>query len=109
MSQNTEGTENTDHRTILTADQIINAGLRSWTHRGDTIQATFPTGDFATGLRLVNLIGESAEDANHHPDVTLTYPEVTVTLSSHDVGGVTTRDISLARVIDEHAATLDLS
>jgi 4a-hydroxytetrahydrobiopterin dehydratase len=54
----------------------------------------------------VDRIGATAEEANHHPDVSLTYPEVIVTLSSHDVGGITSRDIDLARRISEHAAEL---
>ena len=45
----------------------------------------------------------AAEEANHHPDITLTYPEVIVTLSSHDVGGITSRDLDLARTIERFA------
>jgi 4a-hydroxytetrahydrobiopterin dehydratase len=57
----------------------------------------------------VNRIGASAEKANHHPDLTLTYPQVRVTLSSHDVGGITSRDIDLARTISGHAADLGVA
>lgn len=99
----------TDPKQKLTAADGEAAGLPGWRHTGDTIQAEFPTGDFNTGLSLVTLIGESADAANHHPDVTLTYPSVAVTLSSHDVGGVTSRDIDLARAISEHAASLGVS
>lgn len=95
-----------DKRTLLTADQISEAGLTRWRRVEDSLTARFATGDFATGLALVNRIGVSAEAADHHPDLTLTYPEVTVTLSSHDVGGVTSRDIDLARAISAHAADL---
>ena len=63
----------TDPKQILTATDIADAGLTGWVNKGQHIQATFDTGDFATGLRLVNLIGESAEEAGHHPDITLTY------------------------------------
>ena len=90
----------------LTADQIEAEGLSDWTWRDDTISAHFETGDFATGLRLVNQIGEAAEAMNHHPDVDLRYPHVDVTLTSHDVGGVTDRDVRLARTISEYAAAL---
>ena len=90
----------------LTADQIEAEGLSDWTWRDDTISAHFETGDFATGLRLVNQIGEAAEAMNHHPDVDLRYPHVDVTLTSHDVGGVTDRDVRLARRISEYAAAL---
>jgi 4a-hydroxytetrahydrobiopterin dehydratase len=98
-----------DPKQILTSDQIAEAGLTAWRREGETLTARFATGDFATGLALVNRIGASAEEADHHPDLVLTYPEVAVTLSSHDVGGVTSRDISLARTIDEHAAALGVA
>ena len=90
----------------LTADQIEAEGLSDWTWRDETISAHFETGDFATGLRLVNRIGEAAEAMNHHPDVDLRYPHVDVTLTSHDVGGVTDRDVRLARTISEYVAAL---
>lgn len=99
----------TDPKQKLTASDVEAAGLTGWQYAGDTITADFRTGDFNTGLRLVTLIGESADAANHHPDVTLTYPSVAVTLSSHDVGGVTTRDIDLARAISAHATDLGVS
>ncbi|MDP2772959.1 MAG: VOC family protein, partial [Nocardioides sp.] len=64
------------------------------------------TGDFATGLALVNEIGAAADELDHHPDVDLTYPSVTVRLTSHDVGGVTSRDVELARRISSAAEGL---
>ena len=99
----------TDPKQKLTAADVEEAGLGGWQHAGDTIRAEFATDDFATGLHLVTLIGESADAANHHPDVTLTYPSVSVTLSSHDVGGVTSRDIDLARDINRHAEKLGVA
>ena len=88
----------------LTADQFAQEGLSDWTWRDDAIHAHLETGDFATGLRLVNRIGEAAEAMNHHPDLDLRYPHLDVTLSSHDVGGVTDRDVKLARAISGYAA-----
>ena len=88
----------------LSAEQFTDEGLAEWTWRDDAIHAHFETGDFATGLRLVNRIGEAAEAMNHHPDLDLRYPHLDVTLSSHDVGGVTERDVKLARAISEFAA-----
>ncbi|MGP6174832.1 4a-hydroxytetrahydrobiopterin dehydratase [Corynebacterium sp. A21] len=95
-----------DPKQKLSPAQIIDAALSGWHQVDDTIQATFKTGDFATGLRLVNLIGAAAEAANHHPDITLTYPTLAITLSSHDVGGLTSRDVDLARQINEYAEEL---
>ena len=98
-----------DPKQILSPNEVRDADLTGWKQVDQALEATFDTGDFATGLKLVNLLGESAESANHHPDVTLTYPAVAVTLTSHDVGGVTSRDIDLARVITEHAESLGVS
>ena len=59
-------------------------------------------------LKLVKKIGKAADKADHHPDVDLSYPLVDVRLSSHDAGGVTSRDIDLARQISGFAADLDV-
>ena len=91
-------------KTTLDADQVAAERLSDWTFEDDALHATFETGDFATGLRLVNRIGEAAESANHHPDLVLTYPKVEVTLTSHDAGGVTSRDVDMARTISGFAA-----
>ncbi|HTW14531.1 MAG TPA: 4a-hydroxytetrahydrobiopterin dehydratase [Nocardioides sp.] len=80
--------------------------LADWRVMFSALHTRFRTGDFATGLALVNAIGEAAEAANHHPDVDLTYPLVTVRLSSHDVGGITQRDVRLAREISDAAGRL---
>ena len=69
----------------------------------------FETGDFNTGAALVTRIAEVADEANHHPDVDLRYPHLTVTLKSHDVDAITQRDIRLARRISELAAEAGVS
>ncbi len=96
----------TDPQRKLSATDVAEAGLTGWHLTGDALTATFRTRKFSTGLEFVNRIGASAEEANHHPDLTLTYPEVSVTLSSHDAGGITSRDIDLARTISGHASDL---
>ena len=90
----------------LTATEVRAAGLEDWRQVLGRLKARFRTGDFATGLDLVDRIGASAEAAGHHPDITLTYPEVIVALSSHDVRGLTSRDLDLAREISAHASEL---
>ena len=64
------------------------------------IQKVFRTGDFLRGLAFVTRVAVLAETANHHPDVTLTYPRVTIQLTTHDAGGITDRDFDLAAKID---------
>lgn len=80
------------------------AAIPDWRMLLTGIHAHFVTGDFATGLRLVDAIGAAAEEAGHHPDLTLTYGAVDVRLLSHDLGQVTGRDVELARRISAIAA-----
>lgn len=90
--------------TLLTTQQILDAGLDDWRKLAQALHARFLTRDFTTGLALVTAIGELADQADHHPDVVLTYPHVDVKLLSHDTGGVTARDTDLARRISALAA-----
>jgi 4a-hydroxytetrahydrobiopterin dehydratase len=90
----------------LSPEDIEAANLSDWRAIGQALHTRFRTGDFATGLRLVNAVGEAAEQANHHPDLDLRYPHLDVRLYSHDVGGITDRDVALARRISELAADL---
>jgi len=69
---------------------------RHWRVVLGAVHATFRTGSFARGLELVARVAAAADEANHHPDVDLRYPVVHVSLSSHDVGGLTQRDVDLA-------------
>lgn len=98
----------TDPRERLSETQVRDAGLADWRQILGRLKARFRTGDFRTGLALVNKIGAAAEAANHHPDVQLTYSDVIVTLASHDVRGITSRDLDLARQISSHAEELGI-
>ncbi len=95
-----------DPAQTLTAAQVRGAGLTDWRQILGRIKARFRTGDFATGMELANRISAAAERMNHHPDLQITYSDVVVTLSSHDVGGITSRDLELARQVSAHAADL---
>ena len=61
----------------------------------DGVGAYFRTGSFAAGVVLIEAIGRLADAANHHPDVDLRYPGVTVRLRTHEVDGLSDRDIAL--------------
>jgi len=87
----------------LTTEQILDARLDDWRKLARALHARFLTGDFVTGLEFVTAVTEAAERANHHPDVTLTYPFVDIKLISHDVSQLTQRDLDLARRISEIA------
>lgn len=88
----------------LTVAQVHDAGLDDWRLILRALHARFETNDYPKGLRLVQAIGEAAEEMNHHPDLDLRWGHLDVRLSSHDVGGVTDRDLRLARRISELAA-----
>jgi 4a-hydroxytetrahydrobiopterin dehydratase len=96
----------TDRLERLTATQVREAGLADWRQIMGRVKARFRTGNFVAGLALVNKIGEAAEAANHHPEILLTSTDVIVTLASHDVHGITSRDLDLAREISRLAAKL---
>jgi len=64
------------------------------------ILKAFPTHNFLAGLGFVVRIAVLAEKANHHPDIVLTYPKVSVRLSTHCSGGLTHKDFDLAAQID---------
>ncbi len=95
-----------DDHTILTGPDVEGEALHDWRILFGTLHARFDTGDFATGARLVAAVADAADAVDHHPDVTLTYPRVDIRLTSHDVGGVTQRDVRLARTISALAADL---
>jgi len=91
----------------ITFEQFRAAGgVDDWQADGDGVRVRFATGDFATGARLFATIAELAEAANHHPDVEVTYPAVTVRLVSHDAGGLTRKDADLAAAISRAAHEL---
>lgn len=92
----------------LTGDQVAELGLDDWRPILASLRARFTTGDFVTGVRLASAIAEAAEELNHHPDLDLRYPHLDVRLTSHDVGGKTTRDVELARRISAIAGDLGI-
>lgn len=87
----------------LTGPQIADARLTGWTFLGTHLATRLRSGDFATGLALLDDIGAAAEEADHHPDLDLRYGHLDVRLTSHDSGGVTERDVRLARRVTELA------
>lgn len=85
--------------TKLSGQQIADAELEGWTLLVGGLHTRIQTGDFATGLTVINAIGVAADELKHHPDLDLRYPHVDVRLTSHDTRGVTQRDVDLARRI----------
>jgi 4a-hydroxytetrahydrobiopterin dehydratase len=71
-----------------------------WLFEDTAIVRTFGFEDFAGSLDFVNRVGALAEAADHHPDVDIRWNKVTLRLSTHSEGGLTTKDTSLAAQID---------
>jgi 4a-hydroxytetrahydrobiopterin dehydratase len=76
------------------------AGLSGWQREGQAIHKTYTFPDFKGSMAFVMKVALHAESMDHHPDILVRYSRVTLTLSSHDAGGLTERDFALARRID---------
>ena len=91
--------------TVLTTSEIdlVLQTLPGWARNDTAIQRIFQFDNFVQAMEFVNKIAVAAEAANHHPDILINYNKVTLTLVSHDSGGVTQRDIRMAGRINEVA------
>ncbi len=83
-------------------------GVEDWRVLFGGACAHFRAASFAAGVALVDAIGKLAAAANHHPDVDLRYAGVTVRLKTHDIDGLSERDVDLARRITAAARELGL-
>lgn len=75
-------------------------GLPGWTRADRAITKSWRFGDFKEAMFFVNGVAALAERAGHHPDIDIRYSQVTLTLWTHDAGGVTDKDVALARAVD---------
>lgn len=75
--------------------------LPGWVRSGQAIQRRYEFADFVQAMAFVGRVAELAEAADHHPDIDIRYNKVVLGLISHDSGGVTERDIRMARKINE--------
>ena len=91
----------------LLSEQEIEAGLADlpqWTRDGASITRAVSAPSFLAGVALVVAVARAAEEADHHPDIDIRWTTVRFTLSTHSEGGLTHRDLDLAREIDRLAA-----
>jgi len=86
----------------LNASQIksARAAVPEWKRNGAVIARTFQFKDFPAAIRFVDAVAELAESAWHHPDIDIRWNKVTLTLTTHDEGGLTKKDFVLARKFD---------
>jgi 4a-hydroxytetrahydrobiopterin dehydratase len=74
-----------------------------WSQPGEEIQRTYRFADFVAAMAFVEAIAARAEAVQHHPDILIRYNRVTLSLSTHDAGGISEKDFEFARAADELA------
>lgn len=86
----------------LEPDQVESRleSLPEWTLSGDNLQRTIGFTDFRAAMAFVNKLADAAEESAHHPDIMIRYGKVTLTLTTHDAGGLTEKDFKMAATID---------
>jgi 4a-hydroxytetrahydrobiopterin dehydratase len=87
---------------LLSDEQITAAlaGLPGWSRSGDSITTTVELEDFRAAMLYTGAVAYLADTANHHPDVLIQWNKVTLTLSTHSAGGLTSNDTALAERIN---------
>lgn len=81
------------------------ARLSEWSLRGDglAIERTFRFADFSEAFAFMTRVALAAEKADHHPEWSNVWNRVEITLTTHDAGGLSARDVALAEAIDAMA------
>ena len=72
-----------------------------WNEIDNTITKSFEFNSYLDGLDFVNAVANVAEQENHHPDISIGYCKVTISLTTHDAGTITEKDYKLAKLIDD--------
>jgi 4a-hydroxytetrahydrobiopterin dehydratase len=83
--------------------------IPDWTKHAQTIRRTFKFEGFLMSIAFVRRIAKPAEKMNHHPDIDIRFNKVTLTLTTHDAGGITGKDFLLAGQCDEVFARFSAS
>jgi len=97
----------TSHSTdVLSTDAVAEAlrGLPGWQLDGDAIARTYTHPDFRVAVAFVGYVAEIAEKLGHHPDIDVRYNKVRLAVTTHDAGGLTEKDLELARTVDAAGA-----
>ena len=80
------------------------AEFAEWSQSGEALQRTFRFEDFKAAMAFVNKVAELAERMQHHPDIMIRYNKVTLTLTTHDAGGITSNDFEFVGATDHMVA-----
>jgi 4a-hydroxytetrahydrobiopterin dehydratase len=89
-------------RTLLRPDELTTflGQHPKWKEEQKALRRTFEFPTFSDGIRFVTRVAEAADAADHHPDIDIRYRKVTLSLSTHDAGGLTSRDTALAAQVE---------
>ena len=74
--------------------------LSGWVDQDGRLTKTFTHSSFPEAIVFVNAVAHIAELANHHPDIDVRYSNITLSLVTHDEGGITPRDVAVARQVE---------
>ncbi len=87
---------------VLTPERVQESlrSLPQWKLEGQEIVRQYKFADFKAAMVFVNQVAEKAEAAGHHPDIDIRYNQVKLALVSHDQGGLTEKDVNMARTLD---------
>ena len=80
--------------------KVFLSEMEGWTFLGNAIHKDFAFPGFRGAIAFVNRVAERADAARHHPDIEIHYNRVLISLSTHDAGGVTEKDVAAAAEID---------
>ena len=86
---------------LLTPTEIEQAlrDLPAWTTDGRSLRRAYTFADFPTAVAFVNGLVAPSEKLGHHPDIAISYNRVALVLTTHDAGGLTAKDLALARAL----------
>jgi len=87
---------------LIATDQLEKLAKKvpEWDLEDTSLTRTFEFDEFMEAIDFVNSVAEIAEEAQHHPDIDIRYQTVTLTLTTHDLGGLTKMDFELASRVD---------
>lgn len=86
---------------LLTEAEIAEQLPEGWERDGDAIVRVYQFDEYLQGMAFAVEVAEIADEEFHHPEITIGHDEVEVRLTSHEAGGITDRDISMAEYFDE--------
>ena len=86
---------------LISPDEIYKSlSNKGWDYNNKTISKLYSFENYIQGIEFVQKIGSLAERNNHHPEITIQWCKVSISITSHDMGGVTTKCVNLAMGID---------